>query len=42
MKQSDIFKELYSSRNFKGSFRYGLYGGLLYGGFNNFISKVND
>jgi len=41
VKKSWIYDELYRSRNFKGSFKYNIYSGLIYGGFDGFISKVN-
>lgn len=40
VKKSWIYDELYRSRNFKGSFKYSIYGGLLYGAFDSFISRV--
>lgn len=42
VKKSWIWDELYRSRNFKGSFKYNIYSGLLYGGFDSFISKGNE
>ena len=40
IKKSWIYDELYRSRNFKGSFKLSLFGGLLYGAFDAFITKV--
>lgn len=42
VKKSWVWDELYRSRNFKGSFKYNIYTGLLYGGFDGFISKVRE
>ena len=39
MKKSWVYKELYESRNFKGSFK-NLYTGLIYGAVQGFLTKV--
>ncbi|CAD8136067.1 unnamed protein product [Paramecium octaurelia] len=42
VKSSWIYDELYRSRNFKGSFQYNIYSGLIYGAFDGFISKGRE
>ncbi len=37
IKKSDILKELYYIRNIRPSFKYGLFGGLAYSAFDNYI-----
>ncbi|KAM3140543.1 hypothetical protein pb186bvf_007355 [Paramecium bursaria] len=42
VQKSWIYDELYRSRNFKGSFKFSLFGGLLYGAFDAFITKGRE